>query len=519
MTPEEIKAERERLASTLKTLQESGAANTAAVAAVQSALSEINQKIAAMNLLVNRAAEGEFGESAFYTFVRAEDVKNFPSHYAKTEGGAVRLVGHDADASGGGRVFGLLDDPQPMDAAQRRLQIAVERRGLVRRILAKGRDVRPDSKDIWTPRSDWDVERAIKGLPAPVRKIFANSSGIGADLMPTRVSPEFEREVLAQSNIMSMFEVRDHPGGTLKLPYLSGVLQAFAHSVPTADDPSNDTKSSLGDGTDTVTAASTAVAAQVDREANEDAVIAIIPQLLRDMADALAFADDNTLVNGNVAGTQDALATWNVRGRLAVMTNNTAHQLRRWEGLRKIAIAASKNTTLNSAQTVAGIMALIATMGIEQLIDTDGSSKVVVLMNPEFFFKKGLYMAGFESYDKVGTLAAILSGKMGGAQMFGLPNQVGYLYGRFPVCLCYTMTADLNASGVWDNTTTDRTGILVVDRSLGEQWLRKGMTAEQDVEIRNNTITVVGRKRNTFRKKRLGTGQTLAAYGYNLTLT
>jgi hypothetical protein len=317
----------------------------------------------------------------------------------------------------------------------------------------------------------------------------------------------------------SMFDVMDHPGGTLKLPYLSGHLQAFARAVPSSDDPSNDTKSSLGDGEDSVTVGHTAVAAQVDRDAEEDAILAILPMLASDMAGAMAFADDNTNVNGHVAGSQDALASWNVRGRLAVMTNNTAHQLRRWEGFRRRAISGSKAATLNSAQTLAGVMSIVNTLGVEQLMDSDGQSKIVILMNPEWFFKKGIQLSDFSTYDKVGAIAAVLSGKIGSTTQFGLPNQVGYLYNRFPVCLCYALTADLNASGVWDNTTTDRTGVLVVDRSTYHQWLRRGATVEQDVEIRNNTVTVVGRKRNTFRAKRLASTQAVAAFGYNLTLT
>jgi hypothetical protein len=521
MTEAEIKAQREKLTADLEAMKATGTSNATAIAAVQTTLADLNQKIAQLNLATNRASEGEHGESSFYTYVNPEHVKANAHCYVKQETGGnavVRLIGHKTDR-GQGMVFGLLDDPRPLDAAQRQLQVAAERRGLVRRILAAARKLPVDSPDIWTPRSDWEVDRALRGMPAPIAKIFANSSGIGSAFIPTRTSPEFEREVLAQNNMSSMFDVMDHPGGTLKLPYLSGHLQAFAKAVPSADDPANDTKSTLGDGEDSITVGHTAVAAQVDRDAEEDAILAILPLLNQDMALAMAFADDNTNVNGHTAGSQDALASWNVRGRLAVMTNNTAHQLRRWDGFRRRAIAASKSTTLNSAQTLAGLMTLINLLGIEQLMDSDGQSKIVILMNPEWFFRKGIQLADFSTYDKVGAIAAVLSGRIGSTTQFGLPNQVGYLYNRFPVCLCYTMTADLNASGVWDNTTTDRTGVVVVDRSTYHQWLRRGATVEQDVEIRNNTVTVVGRKRNVFRAKRVASTQAVAAYGFNLTLT
>lgn len=522
MTETEIKAQREQLANTLKSLSESGQANTQAIAQVQEQLRALNQSVSALNLATNRAAEGEYGESAVYTHVDDKHVKTYPRAYVKTDSGVVRIASHVTER--GGILFGLADDPNPRDAAQRHLQIAIQKRGIVRRVLAAARGYADEnSPEIHTPECDWEVAGALRAMPAPIAKIFANSSGIGSTFIPTRTSPEFEREVLATNNLGSMFAVRAHPGGTLKQPYISGNLQAFAHAVPTTDDPSNSPAlSSLGDGEDSITTSHLAVGAQVDRDADEDSIIAVLPMLYGDMADAMAFADDNCIVNGHTAGSQDALASWNVRGRLAVMTNNTAHQLRRFDGLRRKAIAASKTASLASAQTLEGFMSIVNLLGIEQLMGADGQSNVVILVNPEFFFAKMLkpsVFSEFSTYDKVGSAVALLTGKLGGAQMFGLPNQIGYLFNRFPVCLAYTITKDLNASGVWDNTTTTKTAMLVVDRTRYEQWLRKGATVETDVAIRNNTVTVVGRKRNTFRSRRVGSSQAVAAYGYELSLT
>lgn len=520
MTEAEVKAQREALAKQLNDLKDGNAANETAIKSVQTTLHELSQKVTQLNLANNRAEEGEHGESAFYTYVHPDHVKAHPTCYVTGNGKAIRIKSHPTEH--GGVAFGLADDPDCRDAAQRAVQVAVEKRSMVRRILAVARGLKADAPEIWTPKCDWELDRAIRSLPPAVAKIFANSSGIGSAFMPTMTSAEFEREVLATNNMSSMFPSMPHPGGTVTLPYVSAHLQAFAHSIPTSDSPSNDTASSLGDGSATVTVGGTAVAAQVHRDAEEDAVIAVVPQIRTDMSLALAFADDNTNINGHTSGSQDALATWNVRGRLAVMTNNVQHQLRRWDGLRRIAIAASKNTSLNAAQTLEGFMGVINSLGIEQLMGADGESNIVVLVSPEFFFKKMLkpsIFGEFSTFDKIGGMLALLSGKLGSDRALGLPNQVGYLFNRFPVCLCYTLTADLNASGVWDNTTTDRTGMVVVDRTRYEQWYRKGAVIEQDVEIRNNTVTVVARKRNTFRAKRVGSAQAVAAYGYNLTQT
>lgn len=517
-TQAELEKSRKELSDTLTAIKTQGSANEAAITAINAQLTKVNQTIDALNRQAMDAKVGPDGESAVYTYVDKGDIEMYPEAYVKNDGGAVQLWGHP-DTKGEGWMFGLADDPDPQDEKQLRLQKAVDRRSWVRRILAKARGVKPE--EVATPRLDRQLKAAAAAMPGVVAKIFANSANIGLEFHPTRTSPEFEREVRARLGIMSMFPVNDHPGGTVQLPYLSGNLQAFAHSIPTTDDPTNDPLSSLATGADTsVTVTDLVIGAQVHRNATEDAVIAILDQLRVDMADGMVFADDNCGINGHTAGTQDTLASWNVRGRLGVMTNDVKHQLRRFDGLRRKALAggASSSATLNASQDLAGIRTLFNMLGVEQLMDSLGGSRVVILMNPEWFFKKGIALADFDTWNDVGALAAVLTGRLGPDSPVALPNQVGFLYGRFPVCLCYTLTKDLNASGVYDNTTTDRTGMLAVDRTRYEQWLRKGMTVETDVEIRNNTVTVVGRKRNHFRTKRLGTGQYVATYGYNLTL-
>ncbi len=512
-----LEKQRAELSKTLDTLKSQQEISERGIAEVQRHLAEIRQTVATIQLSSNRAAEGEHGESAVYTRVREVDVKSAPSHYLKGDAGVVRLTGHVAGEAG--QLWGLLDDPHPADSAQRHLQEAVARRGLIRRIIAADRKI--DEATVYTPRSDREVERAIAALPGKIAKIFSASAGIGLEILPTRTSPDLEREVLAKSGLTSMFAVHEHPGGVLQLPYISGVLQAFAGAVPTTDTPSNDTPSSLGSGVTTISLASTAVHAVVHRDAAEDALQAILPQIYADIADALAFADDNTMINGHTAGTQDALATWNVRGRMATMGAGVTSQLRRWDGFRKLALAggAASSASLASANALAGFMSIVNLLGVEQLMDADGKSRIVILVNPEYFFKTILNgWTEFTTWNAVGALATILSGRLGPEAPMGgmLPNQVGYLYNRFPVCLAYPLTKDLNASGVWDNTTTTKTGMLVVDRERYEQWYKPGATVETDVEIRNNTIAIVGRKRNVMRPKRLGTGQYVAAYGYNL---
>jgi hypothetical protein len=536
-----LDVQRQQLAEMLRANKEQNGENRKLIDTLVKTVEGVNQQIDALKLQHAQGGQstGEWGESDYYRrTVHPNDVKAKgafdpsalregerpqPATYLKTDQGALRLQGHQSTRKSAGHVWGLLDDPNPRDDAQRRLQKAVQDRGLVRRMLAAAQGVQVS--EVYTPQSDWAVERAMADMPEGIRRIFSASAAIGLEWIPTRTSPELEREVLAQVGFSSIFPVYDHPGGVLQLPYESGFLQAFTHTVPTGDlDPptGNDARTSIGTGNTTVTPTALAVAAQVDRDAAEDAIIAILPQLYFDMGWAFAFADDNTVINGNVSGAQDLLASWNPRGKFTTIANNTNNQLRRWEGLRKLGLAggASSSINLNAAQTTAGLMSMVNLLGIEQLMDSSGGSRVVIGLEPGWFFQKGLFLAEFDAWTDVGALASVLTGALGDSSFQSgpmLPNQVGFIYARFPVCLIYALTRDQNASGVFDNVTTTRNSALAIDRLRYEQWRRQGFFVESDVEIRNNTITVIGRQRNVFRPKRLSSTQFAAAVGYNMT--
>lgn len=515
-----LETQRQALATQLKTLADAAQAaegrhraTEGQIAEITRTLAEIRQTQTALNLSATRAKEGPHGESEVYMDVDSEHAKVHRRSFLANADGCVQITKVSDPATG--EYFGLLDDPEPRDEAQRNLQIAVQRRGLVREMLAAAGRV--DVSQVNTPRADREVRRAIRALPDAIRKIFSASAGVGLEWLPTRTSPELEREVRAVNSLASMIAVQDHPGGTFQLPYLSGQLQAFAEAVPATDGAiANAVASSVGTGANTVSVSTLTVHAYVHREAAEDAIIAVLPQIYADMADAMAFATDNCMINGHTAGTQDSLANWNVRGRMAVRTNDATHSLRRFDGFRRNALSggASSSASLAAASSLAGFMSIIRLLGIEQLLDTRGRPRIVVLVTPEYFFETMIGWSEFASYQQIGQLAAVLTGTLGAGG--AMPNQVGTLYGMFPVCLAYPLTKDLNASGVFDNVTTTKKGMLAVDRLAYEWWMRPGATVESAVEIRNNTISVVGRKRDTLRPKRLGTGQYGAAFGYNL---
>jgi hypothetical protein len=160
-------------------------------------------------------------------------------------------------------------------------------------------------------------------------------------------------------------------------------------------------------------------------------------------------------------------------------------------------------TDQGAAKTWAGLKAALAKLGSANMMlgYADNIANIVVLASWEYFFNTMIEFPEFASWDKVGDLASIITGKLGsvGGTPGGLlPMQVGFVSGFIPVCIAPAITADLAATGLYTGSGAT-TGMLQLDRSRYEYVLRKGLTIEQEVDIRNNTHTVVARGRSLFR--------------------
>ena len=442
--------------------------------------------------------------------------------YHANDKGAVQLLSTERSIVHNGKEhryfsWGLLDDPAPRTPWQRDLQRAVQRRSLVRGFM--------DPERRFTPRCDSEVVGLLRSGPEQVSRIFADSAGIGAEWIPDRTLPELERDLVAPVNFTGVFPMRDvGPGGTVKLPYKSGYLRVYQHAVPTADNPADDVLSSWTTAERTIDPIPSACSVQFDRDAVEDSIIAVVPEAVADMVQAFRYANDDTWTNGDTAAThQDTIAAWDPRGRLggtSGLGGSNDHR-RRWLGLRAYCADISQTTDLSGTQTWAGLLSVLTSLGMEHLMGSDGVSRVVVAVSPEYFFKTMLAWDEFETFDKVGVFASLITGMLGnpGATPGGLlPNQIGFLAGKFPVVLNYTLAPDMNASGVYDDSTKTKTGLLVFDRLRFQTWRRQGMTVESETRIRNNTVTYVARERIVGRHvSAIADNPTDAHYAYNLT--
>jgi hypothetical protein len=511
-----LEDQRREMSQTLKNLQDGAAENGGQIRNLTAAVDDIKsglQKMEAATLEFNKRAyqpSGSDAELRRYTHANAADLASNKRNYAQNGDSVVRLRGHVSKA--GGYVPGLLDDTNARTQWQRELQEVVTTRSIVR-MVRRNRD----GSCIGSPIMDAAVADMLRAGPQGISRIFADGSGAGIqgeDLIPDQAIPELERAVQFASGIADIFDTKDvPPGGLFRLPFTGGNLFPTIKTAPTGNDPANAPLSEWNSSNNTVEAIPLVVSTQLDREAAEESIIAVVPEVMAAMARGWQFGKDNIALNGRTDGSQDDLPNWDVRG---IWTDNsalfasTAHHLRMADGLRRDAIATSSAIDGNAAQTADGVRTLLKTLGARFFSNL---SDVVILMSPEYLLGTALGFTEIKTWDSVGADASILTGQLpGGAG--GLPGQIGFLWG-VPVCVTPFLTADLNATGVFDNVTETQTGMLVVSRSKYEWRMRKAMMVETDVEVRNDTVTLVGRMKTVFRKVG-NTADKSCAYAYNL---
>lgn len=474
---------------------------TAKVDAVSKAQLELSQAVAAQARAAREQAVKGGSERDLDGYVMRSDAVGGELR------GSVRIAGDQAlQIEGGYRTavvrgetyrswaWGLLDDPSPRTEAQLRLQRAAESRAIARRLGVA-----------YTPRLDAEVVSAARSCGAQVEKIFADSAGIGAEWVPDTFLPELERDVMAPTGFAALFRQRVMVPGTSKIPSRSGRVRAYKGAVPTGNNPADGTISTWSTSSSSLDAVPFYVAAQVDRDFDEDSIIAIIPEIREEMGSAMRWAIDDAIVNGDTAAThQDSINAWDGRGELGGTAGlgTTADHRRAWLGLRaRAADLTSMTTDQSGAKTFAGLLTALGKLGAKNLMNArmgQEGNRVIVAPSWEYFFTTMLSWSEFLTWDKAGPYASALTGYVGPSGSPLLPGQVGFLQGFLPVCIPAPLTADLASTGLYTGSGAT-TGMLQFDASRFEFCVRQGMRFETAARIENNTVTAVARGRFLFR--------------------
>ena len=415
-----------------------------------------------------------------------------PSHYVRlgTEGdGAVRLRGITYED--GSWDPGLLDD-DPQCEWHARLQELVDRRSFVRSMLGQGRR--------HTPALDRQIARHLRRAPDPIRKIFADSATIGGEWIPDTMMPVLERTLTLARRVEALFQTFSIPsGGSALIPFLTTGLRPYLAGAATADDPAQLSSSSLTTAQRTVTPIKLAVRMQVDRDATEDSLVNFESVGRQEVITALVDGSEDAIINGDTASTHDdTIASWDIRSRWGTAgLGGTGDHRRAWIGLRARAKDVSNTTDQTASQTVTGFET-----GRVKLDAPHGLGDVVAVTSPEYLLLKMFLFAEVLTVDKFGPQATVVTGQL--ANLLGVPIVLSEFVGK-----------DLNASGVFDNVTKTKTGLLIFNRSRFKMGLRRGARLEVQADITRDLLNYVATERKVFYTFDSATAKNVH-WGYNL---
>ena len=332
------------------------------------------------------------------------------------------------------------------------------------------------------PQLDAKLEAHMKTAPVDVRKAFSDSAGVGAEWIPDLLLPTLVTKLYTPKAVEALFPTLAMPAKELRMPFLTFKVKPYlksgaTYSTITAED---DTTSQVS-----MTAKSLAARITVDEDASVDSIVAGLDYARNSLADAIASAVEDAIINGDTAGThQDTIANWNPRSRWnASGLGGSDDHRSAWLGLRAQAFDVS--ATRSAATDTDHYNGILETRALMDGAHGVGSN-MAFICSPEYYLTHLLAVDEVATIDKIGPQAAVLTG------------QVASIAGA-PVIVSDYVTADMNASGVFDNVTKTKTGYLLVNRDAYMMGNYKPLTIDVDREIVNGAIEVVATRRTIFK--------------------
>ena len=330
--------------------------------------------------------------------------------------------------------------------------------------------------------------KRFQQLQGIVKAMSGGAAGSGQEWIPTGFSAQLYEKIRLQLKVAGLFNDVGMPTNPFKPPVLLGDAQAYLVPESTSDEVvTTATMPPTGAQTGAVTLTAKKIAARVrvSDEANEDSLVPMLDILKGNIALATAQAIENALINGDTAGSH-----------MDNDVTNAKDCRKAWDGLRKLAPSGAKVdiATFNEA-ALRGIRKKMGVYGVNpaSLAWVVGISGYIQMLG----------LTGVMTMEKYGPAATILQGEL--AKFDGAP-----------VIVSEYIREDLNASGVYDNSTKTKTVSLLVNRNCFITGTRKGTTLAAGQDIENGQQILVASTRKAFSNIFADT-QKVVGVGYNLT--
>lgn len=317
----------------------------------------------------------------------------------------------------------------------------------------------------------------------------------GGDWVPTNFSNELFEFVQLQARVSGLFRTIVMPSNPYKLPIGLARINTYKQPEQTAD--TGQTKIPVGDGSNvgnsTLTAVGHAARVLTSAELDEDAIVPILPFLVKDIGQAIAEGREDFILNGDSAGTHEdtdiGAGSLDSRRRIAL-------------GLRAASNDGGATYKLDMATfNLTNLRALRVKLG-----------KYGV--NPA----NCALITGPVGYSKLLGLSEVVTMQNFGNQATAVNGSLGNVDGM-PVFVSGFVREDLNASNIYDGVTTTKTALYMVYRPgwvIGERRAANSVRVLTELYAESDQVALQVRERVTFKDTYpTGTNRTIGV-GYNI---
>jgi len=358
--------------------------------------------------------------------------------------------------------------------------LAGARRSTIRRVL-------PETKI---------YQRAIYRLkhdPELAKALDTGTSGAGLEWIPTGFSNQLLEKIRLARKVEALFPHVNMPTNPYKFPIESAGATGYLIPESTADDATKIKASTPTTGNFQFSAKKFAGRVVYSEEISEDAIINLLDFVRDNLTKALTEAKETAIINGDdSASHQDSDVTSSYDARKA------------FKGLRYYALNCSNTATKDASGANASTVLL---RGIRILMGKYGvdPTKLAYVVSPNGYIQM-LNISEILTLEKYGPNATILKG------------EVGKIDGT-PIIVSEYMWDNLNASGVYDGSTTNRTSICLVYTPGFWVGVRTGITLASDRDIETDQLKLVAKTRIAFEDPYDATTEPMATLLYNVKTT
>lgn len=321
------------------------------------------------------------------------------------------------------------------------------------------------------------------------------ADGRGDELVPTSQASQLWRDVNLETMVASLFSRISMPTNPFDIPLQLGDVSWYP-----GEENVSAKSTALPTGKQTLTAHELVAEVPWSLTLDEDAVVAMLPEVRRTLVRNAAEVIDDVLLNG------DSTATDGINADGASITATTpgkAQWLIGFDGLLHLPLVdnTSQANNLNGAVTAAAFNQALRMLGRYGVRNNEA-----VFITDVNTFLSSLSIEEVETVDKLGPAATILTG------------QLGMVYGHPLIVSEQMRLADTDGKVTGAGNSADTGRILAVNRTQWRVGFRRELSIETERDIQKRQNVMVVSLRLAF-AERTGTRSTAThtALQYNIT--